>query len=174
MADFDFSSRKPEIHPDTFIAEGARLVGRVVLAAGSSVWYNCVLRADVGDIIIGEKTNIQDNSTIHVDFDLPVVIGDHVTVGHGAILHACTIGSHCLIGMGAVILDKAVIPPRSIVGAGALIPSRKTYPEGSLILGSPAIVARKLTAEEIERLPEHAREYVLLWKAIAGRGIGGI
>jgi len=174
MPDFDFSDRKPEIHPDTFVADGARLVGKVVLAAGASVWYNCVLRADIGDIVIGENSNIQDNSTIHVDFGLPTVIADHVTVGHGAILHACTIGANCIIGMGAIVLEKAVIPPNSIVGAGALIPPRKTYPEGSLILGSPGIVARKLTAEEIGHLPGHARDYVSLWRAIVGRGIGRI
>ncbi|MCX6566428.1 MAG: gamma carbonic anhydrase family protein [Candidatus Aminicenantes bacterium] len=172
MTEFDFSDRKPEIHPDTFVAEGARLIGKVVLAAGASVWFNCVLRADVGDIVIGKNSNIQDNSTIHVDFDLPTVIADHVTVGHGAILHACIIGANCLIGMGAIVLDKAVIPPNSIVGAGALIPPRKTYPEGSLILGSSGVVARKLTAEEIGHLPVHARDYVSLWKAIVGRGIG--
>lgn len=172
MTEFDFTGRNPEIHPDTFIAEGARVIGRVVLGAGASVWYNCVLRADVGDIIIGENTNIQDNSTIHVDFNLPTVLADHVTVGHGAILHACTIGANCIIGMGAIILDKAVIPPNSIVGAGALVPPRKTYPEGSLILGSPAVVARKLTAEEIAHLPRHALDYVGLWRAVAAGKIG--
>jgi len=172
MPEFDFSNRKPEIHPDTFVAEGARIIGRVVLAAGASVWYNCVLRADVGDIVIGENTNIQDNSTIHVDFDLPTVLADHVTVGHGAILHACTVGANCIIGMGAIVLDKAVIPPNCIVGAGALIPPRKTYAEGSLILGSPGVVARKLTPEEIAHLPGHAREYVALWRAIAAGKIG--
>ncbi len=173
MPDFDFSARHPEVHPDTFIAEGARLIGKVILAAGASVWYNCVLRADVGDIVIGENSNIQDNSVIHVDFDKPAVIADHVTLGHGAILHACTIGPRSLIGMGAIVLDDAVIPADSIVGAGALIPPRKTYPEGSLIIGSPGVVARRLTAEEIAHLPGHARDYVSLWKAIIGRGIGG-
>ena len=172
MTAFDFSDRRPEIHSDTFVAEGARLIGKVVLGAGASVWYNCVLRADVADIVIGENTNIQDNSTIHVDFDVPTVLADHVTVGHGAILHACTVGANCIIGMGAIVLDKAVIPPNSIVGAGALVPPRKTYAEGSLILGSPAVVARKLTAEEIGHLPAHARDYVALWRAIAAGKIG--
>jgi len=172
MREFDFSARKPEIHPDTFVAEGARLVGKVTLAAGASVWYNCVLRADVGDIVIGENSNIQDNSTIHVDYDLPTILADHVTVGHGAILHACIIGARCIIGMGAIVLDRAVIPPDSIVGAGALIPPRKTYPGGSLILGSPGVVARKLTAEEIAHLPVHALDYVALWRAVASGKIG--
>jgi carbonic anhydrase/acetyltransferase-like protein (isoleucine patch superfamily) len=172
MSVFDFSDRRPEIHPDTFVAEGARLIGRVVLGAGASVWYNCVLRADVADIVIGENSNLQDNTVVHVDSGLPTVLADHVTVGHAAVLHGCTIGSQCIIGMGAIILDGAVIPPRSIVAAGALIPPRKTYPEGSLILGSPGVVARKLSDEEIGHLTDHARDYVAFWRAYLAKGIG--
>ena len=169
---YDFSQKRPEIHPDTFIAEGVRIVGRVVLHEGVSVWYNSVLRADVADIFIGRNSNIQDNCAVHVDFGLNTVLGENVTVGHGAILHACTIGDNCIIGMGAVILDGAVIPRNSIVGAGSLVPPRKTYPEGSLILGSPGKVARKLTDEEIARHPRHAVEYVAFWKAYIEKGIG--
>ena len=172
MSEFDFSNRLPEIHPETFIAEGARLIGRVILAKGVNIWYNCVLRADIADIVIGENSNIQDNSVIHVDFDRPTILADHVTVGHGAILHACTIGPRCLIGMGAIILDGAVIPPDSIVAAGALIPPRKTYPQGSLILGSPGIVARKLSAEEIGHLAAHALGYVAFGRAYREKGFG--
>jgi carbonic anhydrase/acetyltransferase-like protein (isoleucine patch superfamily) len=172
MREFDFSTRLPEIHAETFVAEGARLIGRVVLAKGANIWYNCVLRADVADIVIGENSNIQDNSVIHVDFDRPTILADHVTVGHGAILHACTIGPRCLIGMGAIILDGAVIAPDSIVAAGALIPPRKTYPAGSLILGSPGAVARKLSAEEIGHLASHALDYVALGLAYREKGIG--
>jgi len=172
MPEFDFSGRRPEVHPETFIAEGARLLGRVVLGAGVSIWYNCVLRADVADIIIGENSNVQDNSTIHVDFDRPTILADHVTVGHGAILHACTIGAGCIIGMGAIVLDGAIIPPNTIVGAGALIPPRKTYPEGSLILGSPGIVSRMLSKEEIGHLAEHARGYVALGRVYIEKKIG--
>jgi len=169
---YDFSQKRPEIHPDTFVAEGARLIGHVVLQAGVSVWYNSVLRADIADIVIGRNTNIQDNCAVHVDFGLSTAVGENVTVGHGAILHACTIGNNCTIGMGAVILDGAVIPPDSIVGAGSLVPPRKTYPRGSLILGSPAKVARALTAEEIARQPLHAADYVAFWKAYVEKGIG--
>jgi len=172
MSEFDFSNRLPEIHPETFIAEGARLIGRVILAKGVNIWYNCVLRADIADIVIGENSNIQDNSVIHVDFDRPTILADHVTIGHGAILHACTIGSRCIIGMGAIILDGAVIPPDSIVAAGALIPPRKTYPQGSLILGSPGVVARKLSAEEIGHLAAHALDYVAFGRAYREKGIG--
>ncbi len=169
---YDFSGMKPEIHPETFIAEGARIIGRVVLARGVSIWYNSVLRADIAAISIGENTNIQDACVLHVDFGLDTVLGAGVTVGHGAILHACRVGDNCLVGMGATILDGAVIPENSIVGAGSLVPPKKTYPPGTLILGSPAKVARTLSEEEIRHLAEHAGLYVSFWKAYAARGIG--
>jgi len=169
---YDFSQRRPEIHPDTFVADGVRILGRVVLGAGVSVWYNSVLRADIADIVVGRNTNIQDNCAVHVDFGLNTVLGENVTVGHGAILHACTVGDNCTIGMGAIVLDGAVIPADSIVGAGSLVPPRKTYPRGSLILGSPAKVVRTLTAEEIAHQPLHAAEYVAFWRAYKANGIG--
>jgi len=168
----DFSGQKPEIHPDTFIAAGVRIVGRVVLGEGASVWYNSVLRGDVADIVVGRNTNIQDNCTVHVDFGLNTVLGDHVTVGHGVTLHVCTVGDNCIIGMGAIVLDGAVIPRNSILAAGSLVPPRKTYPERSLILGSPAKVARMLSDEEIKHLVEHAEGYVSFWKAYLAHGIG--
>jgi carbonic anhydrase/acetyltransferase-like protein (isoleucine patch superfamily) len=169
----DFSEMKPEIHPETFIAEGARIIGRVILGRGASVWYNCVLRADIAAIRIGENTNIQDQSVLHVDFDAETVLGANVTVGHAAILHACRVGDNCLIGMGATVLNGAVIPPNSILAAGSLVPPKKTYPPGTLILGSPAKVVRTLGEDEIRRLAEHAAMYVALWKAYAAKGIGG-
>jgi len=167
-----FKDRAPVLDPETYVAEGARLVGRVVLAAGASVWYNSVLRADLADIVVGENTNIQDNCAVHVDSGRATVLGRGVTVGHGAILHACTVGDNCLVGMGAILLDGAVIPRDSIVAAGALVPPGKTYPEGSLILGSPAKVARKLTAEEIGKIGESAVLYREFWEAYAHGGIG--
>ena len=169
----DFSEMKPEIHPDSFIAEGARIVGRVILGRGSSVWFNSVLRADVATITVGENTNIQDGCLVHVDFGLDTVIGSNVTVGHGAILHACRIGDNVLIGMGATVLDGAIIPPNSVVAAGALVPPKKTYPPRTLILGSPARVARALGEDEIKHLPEHAALYVSIWRAYVEKGIGG-
>jgi carbonic anhydrase/acetyltransferase-like protein (isoleucine patch superfamily) len=168
----DFSGQTPDIHPDTFIAEGVRIVGRVVLREGASVWYNSVLRADVADIVIGRVTNIQDSCTVHVDVGLATVLGDRVTVGHGVTLHACTVGDNCIIGMGAIVLDGAVIPKNCIVGAGSLVPPRKTYPEGTLVLGSPARVARTLSEDEIRHLPEHAEGYREFWKAYRASGIG--
>lgn len=169
---YDFSRKNPEIHPDTFIAEGVRMIGRVVLGQGVSVWFNSVLRADIADITVGRNSNIQDGCAVHVDFGLDTVLGENVIVGHGAILHACTIGDNCTIGMGAVVLDGAVIPRNCIVAAGSLVPPRKTYPEGSLILGSPAKVARMLTDEEIAHQPLHAADYVAFWKAYLEKGIG--
>ncbi|MGQ9801712.1 MAG: gamma carbonic anhydrase family protein [Candidatus Saccharicenans sp.] len=152
------------IHPETFVADKAVVIGRVVLKKGASVWYNAVLRADFADIVIGEYSNIQDNCVLHVDYDTPTVLGDYVTVGHGAILHACKIGDNTLIGMGAVVLDRAIIPGNCLVAAGALVPPGKTFPEGTLILGYPAKVARSLTLEEIQHLREHALSYYELWQ----------
>ncbi len=158
-------NREPAvIHPDTFVADKAVVIGRVVLKKGASVWYNAVLRADIADIVIGEYSNVQDNCVIHVDYDTPTILGDYVTVGHGAILHACKIGDNTLIGMGAVVLDRAIIPDNCLVAAGALVPPGKTFPSGTLILGNPAKVARTLTKEEIQHLREHALSYYDLWK----------
>lgn len=152
------------IHPETFVADRAVIIGRVILKQGASVWYNAVLRADIADIVIGEYSNIQDNCVVHVDYDTPTIVGDYVTVGHGAILHACKIGHNTLVGMGAVILDRAIIPDNCLVAAGALVPPGKTFPEGTLILGNPAKVARALTPEEIKHLRQHALSYYDLWK----------
>lgn len=169
-----FRDRIPVIDTETFVAEGARLVGRVVLEAGASVWYNCVLRADIADILVGENTNIQDNCVVHVESGRNTVLGRGVTVGHGAILHACTVGENCLVGMGAILLDGCAVPRDSVVAAGSLIPPGKTYPEGSLILGSPARVARKLTAEEIAEIGTSARHYRAFWEAYVKGGIGSL
>ncbi len=169
-----FKDRNPVLDPETFIAEGARLVGRVVLAAGASVWYNSVLRADIADIVVGENTNIQDNCVVHVDHDRKTVLGRAVTVGHGAILHACTVGDNCIVGMGAVLLDGCVISRDSIVGAGSLVPPGKTYPEGTLLLGSPAKVVRKLAPEEIAKIAESAAHYREFWEAYAKEGIRSV
>ncbi|MCI4446119.1 MAG: gamma carbonic anhydrase family protein [Candidatus Aminicenantes bacterium] len=156
----------PVIDTDAFVADKAVIIGRVILKKGASIWPNAVLRADIADIVIGEYSNIQDNCAVPVDYDTPAIIGDYVTVGHGAILHACKIGNNTLIGMGSIVLDRAIIPNNCLLAAGSLVPPGKTFPEGTLILGNPAKVVRTLTPEEIKNLTEHALDYYELWKKV--------
>ena len=146
--------KKPDIHPSVFVAPGAVVRGDVQLAAGSSVFYNAVLRGDRAAISIGEGTNIQDNCVVHVEYGLPVTVGKNVTVGHGAILHGCTIGDETLIGMGAIVLNGA-----KIIGAGALVTQNAVIPDGSMVVGSPAKVKRPLTEEEMASVRQSAADY---------------
>ena len=141
---------------DVLITEGARVVGDVTLAKGVSVWYNAVIRGDEGPITVGEDTNIQDCTVLHE----AVTVGRGCTVGHGAILHGCTIGDNVLIGMGSIVLNGARISDNCIVGAGALVTGKMDAPAGSMILGSPAKVVRPLTAEEIESNRISMEEYL--------------
>lgn len=145
---------------DVVILPGAMVNGDVTMGRGCSVWFNAVIRGDVSPISIGEDTNIQDNAVLHTSFDLPLTLGRGVTVGHGAILHSCTVEDNVLIGMGAIVLDGAVIGRDSIVGAGALVTKNTQVPPGSMVLGSPARVKRALTKEEIEGIRENARVYL--------------
>jgi len=168
---YDFSQRYPEIHPHTFIADSAQIIGRVILAEGASVWYNAVLRGDIEEIIIGENTNIQDNCVVHVEGDLKTVMGRGITVGHSAVIHACTVEDNCLIGIGSVLLDGCHISRDSLVAAGTIIPPGKKYPERSLIMGAPGIVKRQLTPEEVERNRESAQRYRKYWEAYKAKGI---
>jgi carbonic anhydrase/acetyltransferase-like protein (isoleucine patch superfamily) len=152
---------KPKIHPSVFIAEGAQIVGDVEIGKDSSVWFNTVIRGDVHFIRIGERTNVQDNSVLHVTHEkYPLVIGSDVTVGHGAILHAATLKDCCLIGMGATVLDGATIGSFSLIAAGALVLEHFEVPEGVLVAGVPASVKRMLTNEEREQIAQSARNYV--------------
>jgi carbonic anhydrase/acetyltransferase-like protein (isoleucine patch superfamily) len=148
------------IDKTVFIAEGARVVGNVEIARDSSVWYNAVIRADSNSIKIGERSNVQDNAVIHTSRDFGVVIGDNVTIGHGAIIHGCTIKNNVMIGMGAIILNGAVIEENSIIGAGALITGGKTIPAGSLAFGNPSRIVRGLTEQEIKSVSDNAQSYV--------------
>ena len=150
------------IDSNVFIAPGAQIIGDVNIKSGSSIWYNAVLRGDEGAICIGSNTNIQDLVMVHVSKNTSTVIGNNVTVGHGAIIHGCTIEDNVLIGMGSIILDRAQIGKNSIVGAGSLVTQGKYFPEGSLILGSPAKVKRPLTEEEIENVQSSAKNYAAL------------
>ena len=151
--------RKPAIAQNVYIAQGAVVVGDVTLGDSSSVWYHAVLRGDINRIVVGHHTNIQDNAVLHLAEDYPCLVGDYVTVGHSAIVHACTVGNEVLVGMGAIILDGAVIGDQCLIGANALVTQRSEIPPGSLVLGSPAKVARSLTAEERRQLRISAEEY---------------
>ncbi|WP_323736495.1 gamma carbonic anhydrase family protein [Methanosphaera sp. ISO3-F5] len=146
----------------TRIYDGARIVGDVTLGDHVSIWYNAVVRGDEAPISIGERSNVQDNCVVHVSEGKPVKIGENVSVGHGAIVHGCTIDDNVIIGMGAIVLNGAHISKNSLVGAGALVTENKEFPEGSLIIGSPAKAVRELSEEEIEGIMDNAEEYVKL------------
>ena len=151
--------KNPDIHPSAFVAPGAVVRGDVHLAENSSVFYNAVLRGDRAPIFIGAGTNIQDGCVVHVEYDLPAVVGRDVTVGHGAILHGCTIGDETLIGMGAIVLNGARIGSHCLIGAGALVTQSTVIPDGMMALGSPARVKSPLTPEAIASLHETALHY---------------
>lgn len=152
---------KPKVAAGVFVADGAKIVGDVTLGAQSSVWFNAVLRGDVAPIHIGEKTNIQDNAVVHGTWNkAAATIGNGVTIGHSAILHGCTIGDNCLIGMGAIVMDLAKIGSNCIVGAGSLVTEGSEFPDGSLILGRPAKAVRPLKTEELAFLPKSAANYI--------------
>lgn len=153
-------STVPTVHESAFVAPTATLIGAVTIAAGSGIWYNCVLRADDASIAIGERTNIQDGTVIHADPGMPVHVGAGVSVGHNATLHGCTIGDNVLVGMGATVMNGAVIGDNSLIAAGALVPESFEVPAGSLIAGVPAKVRRQLSAAEVEGLAANARHYV--------------
>ena len=157
-----FATTGPIVAEDAYLAQGAGLIGNVEIGALSSVWYQCTLRADIAPIRIGRESNIQDAAVVHVADDLPVVVGDRVTVGHSAILHACSVEDEVLVGMGAVILDGARVGARSIVGANSTVTGGTVIPPGSLVLGSPAKVVRPLRVEEQDRLAGWALKYVEL------------
>jgi carbonic anhydrase/acetyltransferase-like protein (isoleucine patch superfamily) len=150
---------KPDVAPDVFVAENAVVLGNVKLGPGANVWFGAVLRGDKDRIVIGARTNVQDNVTVHLDPGAPAIVGDGVTIGHNAIVHGCTIEDNCLIGMGSTVMSRARIGRDSIVGAGALVTEGKEFPPGSLIVGAPARVVRELTPEQIEGIRRSAQGY---------------
>lgn len=149
----------PTIEEDVFIAPGAFVIGQVTIRSGSSIWYNAVIRGDVGPITIGHRTNIQDNCTLHLDADAPLTIGDECTIGHGAVVHGATLGNRVLVGMKAVVLSHAQIGSESILGACALLPEYKHIPGNTLALGVPARAIRELSPNEHEQLLTSAHNY---------------
>ena len=155
-----FLLKKPKLGKGVYIARGAAVLGDVTIGDYSSVWYNAVLRGDINRIVVGHHSNVQDNAVLHLADDFPCIVGNYVTIGHSAVVHACRVGDEVLIGMGAIILDGAVIGKQSVIGAKALVTQGAKIPPGSLVLGAPAKVARRLTREERAGVKYWATKYV--------------
>ena len=156
-----YKDRLPEVHPTAYIDQSAQVIGDVTIGEQSSVWMTVVIRGDVNYIRIGDRTNIQDGTVVHVMHDTcPTVIGNDVTIGHGAIVHGCTIADRVLVGMGAIVLNGASIGADTIVAAGSLVTERMVIPARSLVMGSPAKVKRPLNDAEVASIQEYADNYV--------------
>jgi carbonic anhydrase/acetyltransferase-like protein (isoleucine patch superfamily) len=158
----NFEEHSPKLPDEYYVSETASVIGNVTLHHQASIWFGSVLRGDIEPIVIGERSNIQDNSVAHTSRGYPVIVGNDVTVGHNVTLHACTIGNNCLIGMGAILLDGCTIGDNCIIGAGALVKQHQQIPEGSLAVGSPARVIRKLDEAAIRDITSYAERYVAL------------
>ena len=156
----DYGDRKPNIAPTAFIAEGAQIIGGVTIGENASILFNSVLRGDINDIRIGDFSNIQDNSTLHVADEWPCIVGNYVTVGHGVNLHGCTIEDEVMVGMGAIIMNGVVVGYQSTIGAGALIPPNTKIPPRSLVVGVPAKVKREMPESESAKNKYWAEKYV--------------
>ena len=169
MTEYTLDEHRPRLpqNRNYWIAPSASVIGDVVLKSGASVWFGAVLRGDNEPLVIGENSNVQDNSVLHTDPGLPLIVGSNVTIGHMAMVHGATIGDGSLIGIGAILLNGAVIGRGCIVGAGALVTEGKSFPDGSLILGAPARVAREVTEQEKAMLAASALHYVENWKRYA-------
>jgi len=171
MALHAFRERSPRLGEDAFVHESAHVIGDVTLGARVSVWFNAVIRGDVNYVRIGEETSIQDLCCLHVSYQThPLVVGARVTVGHGAILHGCTIGDGCLIGLGSRVLDGAVVGADSMIAAGALVPPGLRVPSGSVAMGVPAQVVREVRPEERAHFAAAVARYVELARTYRGQG----
>lgn len=159
MTLYALGERRPQVHADTWIAEGANVIGEVILEEGASVWFGATLRGDNEPIIVGAGTNVQENCVFHTDIGTPLTIGRNCTIGHKAMLHGCTIGNNTLVGMGATVLNGARIGDNCLIGAGALVTENKVIPDGSLVMGAPAKVVRELDKTTIEMLTISATHY---------------
>lgn len=145
---------------NVYIANTADIIGDVTLGPNANIWYQAVVRGDHNSITIGENTNVQDGCVLHTDDDYKLIIGDNVTIGHGAIVHGCTVGDNTLIGMGAIVLNGANVGADCLVAAGALVTQNMHIPDGSVVMGNPARIKRSVTAEEIEHNKKNAKSYV--------------
>jgi len=155
-----YNGHYPKLGDGVFIAEGAQVIGDVEIGEDSSVWFNAVVRGDIHHIRIGRRSNIQDGSVCHVmRGECPVILGDSVTIGHGVVLHGCTVESHCLVGMNATLLNNVRVGEHSIVAAGTLVPEGMVIPSRSLVMGVPGRVRRVLTPEEVASIDGYAQRY---------------
>ena len=164
MAVYALDGISPALDPDSWVAHSADVIGKVRLAEHASIWFGAVARGDNEWIEIGTGSNVQDGCVLHSDMGAPLKIGRNCTLGHRAVVHGCSIGEQTLVGMGAVILNRAVIGARCLIGAHALIPEGKIIPDGSLVVGAPGRVARALSVEEQEKLLHAAHGYVRNWR----------
>jgi carbonic anhydrase/acetyltransferase-like protein (isoleucine patch superfamily) len=164
-----YFEKKPRIDSSAFVASNAIVLGDVSLGEEASVWFGAVLRGDINSILIGPRSNIQDGSIVHVADDFPTIVGELVTCGHRAILHACTVGDEVLVGMGATLLDGVEIGARSIIGAHALVTQHTKIPPGSLVLGSPAKIVRSLDQAEQAELKHWATKYIEVSRRYLGK-----
>ncbi|HEY5621486.1 MAG TPA: gamma carbonic anhydrase family protein [Pontiella sp.] len=158
---YRFKDREPSLPEEYYVADSASVIGDVVLGSQSSIWFGTVLRGDIEPIIIGDRSNIQDNSVAHTSRNQPVVLGDDVTVGHKVTLHGCRIGNNCLIGMGSILLDGCEIGDNCIIGAGSLVGQNRRIPAGSLAVGTPARVIRTLSEDAIADIRKYAERYIV-------------
>ncbi len=159
MTIYALGNDTPRLHPDTWVAPDANLIGKVVLEEGASVWFGCTIRADHEEIRVGKGSNVQENCVMHIDAGFPLTIGENCTVGHKVMLHGCTIGDNSLIGMGAIVLNGAKIGRNCLIGAGALVTEGKQIPDGTMVLGSPGKVVRELDDATIQKITWSARHY---------------
>ena len=159
MTIYALGEHRPEIHPDTWVAPDANLIGKVVLEEGASIWFGCTIRADHEEIRIGQGSNVQENCVMHIDAGYPLTIGANCTIGHKVMLHGCTIGENSLIGMGATVLNGAKIGRNCLIGAGALITENKEIPDNSLVMGAPGKVVRQLDEAAVARIAWSAKHY---------------
>ena len=157
-----FNGITPQIPSSTYVAHSADVVGNVVLGNDVSIWHNSVIRGDFNSIVIEDSSNIQDNSVLHVDSNEPLHIGTNTTIGHGCIIHGCTIGNSCLIGMGSLIMNRAMIGSNCIIGAGTLITQDTKIPDNSIVLGRPGKISKQISQSDLEYINSNAKAYVAL------------
>ena len=157
---YTLEDRRVRVEGRIFIADTATVIGSVTLKNDSSIWWGAVVRGDYDEVVIGERSNVQDNAVVHMDEDFPVTIGNQVTIGHKAVLHGCTIGNNSLIGINSVVMNGAVIGNNCLIGSNALITEGKEIPDGSLVVGSPGKVIRELTEEQILEITDFSDRYV--------------